>query len=181
MAEGPPPDEPLRRALEANLQYYEALGRATRDYWAAVSRLWRDLPLRVGNVRFGAPAGPGLAARPAAAPAPAAPATLVLEAEAGGEAQGVFMVDNRLSRTVSTAVVTSAFADPSGRAVRPVLRVVPGVVTLEPAGRTLVQLFAAVTDDLDPDVDYRGEVSVPGLSDRGIPVVLRRRRAPAGA
>ena len=174
MADKLPLEDTLRRAMEANLRYYEALGRVTQDYWKAMFGIWRELPVRLGGAQN--------TARPQAASPPPAPATLVLEGDVGGDAQGVFMVENRLTRTVATTVVTSAFADHSGRAIRPTLRVVPGVVTLEPGGRTLVQLYAAVTDDLDPDVDYRGEVTVPGLSDHAIPVVLRRRaQAPASA
>jgi hypothetical protein len=171
MADKLPLEEPLRRVMEANLQYYSALGRVTQDYWKAMFGIWQELPARLGVTT----AGPR-AATPSPPPVPStSAATLVLEGETGGEAQGVFMVENRLARTVSTTVVTSAFADRSGRAVRPALRVVPGVVTLEPGGRTLVELYAAVTDDLDADVDYRGEISVPGLADHAIPVVLRRR------
>ena len=182
MADKLPLEEPLRRAMEANLQYYEALGRVTQDYWKAVFGIWRALPSQLGAMATGPHAPAAQAGQPSSAATMPSTATLVLEAEAGNEAQGVFMVENRLARTVSTAVVTSAFADRSGRAVRPALRIMPGVVTLEPGGRTLVQLYAAVSDDLDADVDYRGEVTVPGLSDNVIPVVLRRRTGrPTGA
>jgi hypothetical protein len=59
---------------------------------------------------------------------------------------------------------------------------VPNVITLEPGGRTLVQIFATITDSLEPDVTYRGEVNVPGLSEHGIPVLLRRHPSvPGGA
>jgi hypothetical protein len=175
MSDKSPLEEPLRRAMEANLQYYEALGRVTQDYWKAVFGIWSALPSQLGAMATGPRAAPAAQAGQPSSAAPPSTAALVLEAEAGSEAQGVFMVENRLARTVSTAVVTSAFADRSGRAVRPALRITPGVVTLEPGGRTLVQLYAAVSDDLDADVDYRGEVTVPGLSDNVIPVVLRRR------
>lgn len=177
MADKLPFEEPLRRAVDANMKYYEALGRITQDYWKSIFGIWRELPVRFGGVQ---PASAG-AAPPAANPtASATAATLVLEAEAGGEAQGMFLVENRLSRIVSTAVVTSAFTNPSGRAVQPTIRVEPGVVTLPPGGRTLVQIFAFIDDALEADVPYRGEVNVPGLSESGIPVLLRRRANPGG-
>jgi hypothetical protein len=165
-----PFEEPLRRAMEANLRYYEALGQVTQEYWKAMFGILNTLPVRFGG-------GGATASKPgsANATAPASAATLVLEGQLGSEAQGVFMVENRLPRTVSTAVVTSAFADPSGRAVQHPLRVVPSVITLEPGGRTLVQIFATVTDSLEPNVAYRGEANVPGLSEHGIPILLRRR------
>jgi hypothetical protein len=177
-------EEPLRRAMEANLRYYEALGGITQDYVKALLGVFRDMPIRIGKGSGTTAATAKPAAKPANATVSASAATLVLEAAAGSEAQGVFLVENKLSRTVSTAVMMSEFADPSGRAVRPVLRVVPNVVTLEPGGRTLVQIIAEVSGDLETDVPYRGEVSVPGLSDHGIPVMLRRRvegEAPAAA
>lgn len=160
--------------MDANLRYYEALGKITQDYMRALFGVFRDIPIRL-------PIGSATSTQTAAAPKPAnasastSAATLVLEAGSGEEANGVFLVENKLARTVSTAVMTSEFADPSGRAIRPALRIVPNVVTLEPGGRSLVQIFAAVSDDLEADVPYRGEVSVPGLSDHGIPVMLRRR------
>jgi hypothetical protein len=172
-----PFEVPVRRAFEANFRYYEALGRVTQEYWQALFGIFRELPLRVGD--------PGTAR--AAAPPPATGAihgapTIVLEAEGGAEAGGVFLVENRLSRTVSTAAVGCSFADPSGRAIQPALRFVPGVVTLEPGGRTLVQVFATVSADLEPETPYRGEIRVPGLSEHGIPALLRRRTptAPSG-
>ena len=175
MADKPGFEEPLRRAIEANIRYYEALGKVTQDYFKALAGVFGDFPLRIRL--------PGTSAKqpttpqppPSPATASASAATLVLEADAGAEAQGVFLVENRLNRTVSTAVMTSAFADPSGRAITPALRVVPNVVTLEPGGRTFVQIIAPVSTNLEPDVPYRGEVTVPGLSDHGIPVLLRRR------
>ncbi|MGH7504394.1 MAG: hypothetical protein ACRELX_02030 [Longimicrobiales bacterium] len=170
MADKLPFEEPLRRVMDANLRYYEALGQITQEYWKAVFGVFRELPIRLGAPR---PSG----ASPAATPNPTAPAsaaTLVLEGTAGDEAQGVFMVENRLSRMVSTAVVVSAFSDPSGRTLHPTLRVSPGVVSLQPGGRTLVQIGAVIPDDFEPDVAYRGEVTVPGLSEHGIPVLLRR-------
>jgi hypothetical protein len=172
MADKLPLEDTLRRAVDANVRYYEAIGRVTQDYWKAIFGIWRELPLRFG------PAHTAQATPAAAPPNPAATVTaptLVLEAEAGGEAQGVFLIENKLSRVVSTAVVVSAFSNPSGRAVQPTLRVEPGVITLPPGGRTLVQIYATIDDALEADVPYRGEVNVPGLAESGIPVLLRRR------
>lgn len=172
-------EEPVRRAIDANLKYYRALGEVTQEYVQSLLGVWRDLPIRLGSL------GSSRAAGPAAATTRATPsggtATLVLEAEAGQEAESVFMVENRLPRQVSTTVVTSPFLDPSGRDVQPALRILPGVVTLDPGARTLVRIVVAVTDDWAIDVPYRGTVQVPGLSDHAIPVVLRRRGTDAHA
>ena len=164
-------EEPVRRAIDANLRYYKALGEVTQEYVQSLLGVWRDLPIRLGSLG----SSPVLGATAARATSSGGTATLVLEAEAGQEAASVFMVENRLPRQVSTTVVTSPFLDPSGRDVQPALRILPGVVTLDPGARTLVRIVAAVTDDWAIDVPYRGTVQVPGLSDHAIPVVLRRR------
>ncbi|MBV8200760.1 MAG: hypothetical protein JOZ15_09065 [Acidobacteria bacterium] len=177
-----------QRAIEANVRYYQALGEVTTQYLRSLAGLWGDwrLPVDLGAWRLSptpaaatAPpaAAPPAAASPAAAPAAAVPA-LVLEAEAGAQARGVFLVSNRLARRVSAPVMTSAFRDPSGREVRPALRVEPDLVTLEPGGQMLLEVVADVDQELDLDVAYRGAVSIPGLSDEQVPVVLRRRAAP---
>jgi hypothetical protein len=147
-------EEPFRRAMDANLKYYEALGKVTQEYFRALFGVFRDIPIRLPIGTTGSTGSSHASAqpKPANASASTSAATLVLEAEAGTEANGVFLVENKLARTVSTAVMTSEFADPSGRAIRPTLRVVPNVVTLEPGGRSLVQIFAAVSDDLESDV-----------------------------
>jgi hypothetical protein len=169
-------EEPVRRAIDANLKYYRALGEVTQEYVRALLGVWRDLPIRLGSLGSFGSSGSAPAPSSAATRAPSGgTATLVLEGEAGQEAESVFMVENRLPRQVSTTVVTSPFLDPSGRDVRPALRILPGVVTLDPGARTLVRIVVAVTDDWAIDVPYRGTVQVPGLSDTAIPVVLRRR------
>jgi len=167
-------DETLRRLFEANLRCVEALGRAGADYIQSLSRVWRDAGLPGFPVRS-APLPP-----PQARPAPtASAATLLLEAAAGELAQGVFMVENRLARAGSASVVTSAFAGESGAEVWPTMRVQPGEIRLEPGARTLVQISALIDERLDTGVRYRGHVSVPGLSDTPIPIVVRRRFSPA--
>lgn len=166
-------EEPVRRAIDANLRYYKALGEVTQEYMQSLLDVLRDLPIRLGSLGS-TPAGAS-ASMAARATSSGGSANLVLEAEAGQEAESVFLVENRLPRQVSTTVVTSPFLDPSGRDVRPALRILPGVVTLDPGARTLVRIVAVVTDDWAIDVPYRGTVQVPGLSDHAIPVVLRRR------
>jgi hypothetical protein len=163
-----PFNDSLQRVMDANVRYVGALGRLTQEYWRAIVGIWRDFPIRL------APRSPAEARPSATTRDSRREATLVLEARAGEEARGVFMVENRLDRQVSTAVVTSSFSDRSGHEIHPTLRVVPGVVTLEPGARSLVQLFALISTEFEAGVAYRGEMQVPGLSETGIPVLLRR-------
>ena len=164
-------EDVLRRALEANLQYYAALGRLTVDYLEALGSIARqvELPARTLTFRQTAPATP--------APAPAPPAVTVLEAEAGGTAIGVFLVENLLTEKVSAPVSASAVAAPDGREVAVPLAFDPEVVVLEPGEQILVRVAARVDDRLEADVSYRAEVAVPGVIGTRVPIVVRRRAA----
>jgi hypothetical protein len=107
--------------------------------------------------------------------------TILVEATAGSTGFGVFMVENTTAQKVSAPVDVSAFVDPSGREIRPELKVSPDVVTLEPGDQVLVQVAAVVDRKLEPDVRYRGEISIPRLSGARIPIVVRRRPGTARA
>jgi hypothetical protein len=167
MAESIRASETIKRMFDANLRYYEALSRVTTDYIRALTSALSDSGVSTPWVPTPTPT----AAKESLPPSRAA---LVLEAEAGQLAQGVFMVDNRLSRVVTATVTTSAFATADGHPVWPTLRVQPGTVTLQPGARALVQIAALIDDALVVGTSYQGEVSVSGLSDTPIPVVLRR-------
>ena len=186
MADERLPVDILRRAWRANLDYYRALGEVTTVYLRAVSKI-------VGDVLAPTARPDGVEIRPMMRPAarrdtvssdleatgvrPAPRAALVLEAEAGSIAGGVFMVGNSLPREVTAAVEVTPFAAAGRPDVRPLLQIEPALVVLEPGGQTLVQLWAAVDDSLAPGVAYRAEIRVPGMSDEAIPVLLRRREA----
>ena len=174
MAEAAPGDL-LRRALDANLRYYAALGRLTVDYLEALGAIARNVEVPVAKlgdrtvtVRPSPPAPPP-------APAPAPPAVMVLEAEAGGTALGVFMVENLLGEKVSAPVSATPLAAPDGREVDVPLAFDPEVVVLEPGEQILVRVAARLDGDLDPDVSYRAEVAVPGVIGTKVPIVVRRR------
>jgi hypothetical protein len=176
MAEAGSGNDVLRRALEANLQYYTALGRLTVDYLEALGSIARqvEVPAKLGNrtitFRQSAPAP----AAPAPAPPPP-PAVMVLEAEGGGAAIGVFLVENLLAEKVSAPVSASAFSAPDGREVTLPLAFDPEVVVLEPGEQILVRVIAQVGEDLEADVSYRAELAVPGVIGTKVPIVARRR------
>lgn len=172
MAEGPPLTDLVQRAIEANVRYYDALGRITRDYWQAVFAMVRDAPSLVNQLRKSATEG---SPSPSARDTPTtSTASLVLEGTPGAEPSAVFMVNNHLRKTVAAPVMISPFVNASGRVIRPPIRLAPAVVTLEPGGHALVQVSVIITDELEPEVAYRGDVSVPALSDHRIPVLIRR-------
>ena len=103
----------------------------------------------------------------------------MIEAAAGRNGLGVFMVENTTGKKVSAPLGVSAFADESGREVRPTVRFSPDVVSLEPGDQVLVQVVAGVDSTFEPGVRYGAEISIPQLAAAGIPLVVRRRRAAA--
>ena len=173
-----------RRVLQANLRYYEAVGRLSIDYVRAVAGA-------VGSLGAGLPASAAAATRRAAPPVPSPPAgpsapALVLEAEAGKRAEGAFIVENLLDEGMSSPVVASAFASEEGRELRPRLAFEPEVVVLDAGEQVLVRVVATIDEALETGVGYRGEVTVPGLVSRGLSIVVRRlestkARAPRAA
>jgi hypothetical protein len=181
MPEPPGLPDAVRRIADANLRYYQGLGRLTVDYVRAVAGLVGDLRSAVAPA-FAPPtaAGPAPAPPPAAAPPPPA-AVLVLEGEAGAEAGAVFRVSNDLRRSVSAPVVVSPFHDETGGEHRLALRVAPEVVELEAGAQTLVEVRAAIPAEAEVGVAYRAEITVPGLGTSGVPVVLRRLPDPLPA
>jgi hypothetical protein len=156
-----------RRAAEANVRYYRAVGRLYGDYVRVAVGLARGLaPSQEATrpVRVDAP-GP-----PAPPPAP----VLALEAEAGSSASGIFVVENRSPKVVSTPIEATALADREGRTAGTRLAFEPEVVTLAPGEQTLVQVSVPVDRTLRARVDYRGTLHVPGLPGTSIPIVVRR-------
>jgi hypothetical protein len=83
----------FKRAVDAQMRYYQALGTVTTEYWKTLISIWTEapLPINLGALRPNS----ALSSTPvtASAAAAATPA-LVLEAEEGKQAHGAFMVEN---------------------------------------------------------------------------------------
>jgi hypothetical protein len=165
-------EELWRRAVDANVRYVEAVSRVTVDYVRALAGVTRNLsaPVRAGS-RAPAPPRP----EPETPTAPTASPAMVLEGEAGATALGVFLVENHLERAISTPVAASGFIADDGREVVPPLTFDPELVILDPGEQLLVQVSTTIGDELERDVGYRGELTVPGLTGTSVPIVIRRR------
>jgi hypothetical protein len=156
-----------RDAAEAGLRYWKTLGRLALESVAAV------VPL-VAEVR------PGAGATAPALPAPPARArTILVEAEAGQSGTGVFLLENTTAQQLTVPVRVSPFHDPDGREAEVAVAFRPEVIVLDPADQIVVQVTARIDDTLEPELRYHAEVSVPGLSQTRIPIVVRRRTAAA--
>jgi hypothetical protein len=168
-----PFDDVIRKAIDLNVRYYSSMGRLALDYW-------RDLFATVAEpVKAAVSPAPSSSANAPAGSASATaakPAVMVMEAEAGSVAQGVFMVENHLNHDVDSTVVASFFKDPANVAVQPLFTFDPPRVALKPHEQILVCVSTTIGSDLQPETRYTGEFAVPGLKGTSIPVVLRSRR-----
>ena len=154
-----------RAAADAGLRYWGTLGRLAFESVTALVPVVTDLrPVDV---------------EPPGEPAPAIPKTILVEAEAGQSGMGVFLVENTTVEQLSIPVSVSSFHDPDGREVKPTVAFRPDLITLDPGDQQVVQVAAAVDETLEPDVRYHAFISVPGLSETQIPIVVRRRSTAA--
>jgi hypothetical protein len=172
MAERTPIEDVMRRAFDANLRYWESVGRAATTYVETVTKIWQDAPM---SWKPGA-----MAWTPSRSPSVTPPtahdcAALVLENVAGAQARTVLMISNDLAREAEASVLISPLRGPDGRFVSVDVAAMPETLTLAAGARVPVTLTAAITDALHEGVDYHGEVTVPGLSVTGVPIVVRRR------
>jgi hypothetical protein len=163
-------EEAWRRAMDLNMRYYSAVGRLATEYWRELVSTIGDL----GGAR--AAAGAQTANAQAASQAPSSSAgTIVLEAEAGSQAIGVFLVQNHLDHRITAKVQPSAFVDESGNEAHPTFEFDPEVITLDPKEQMLVHARATIDRAMKAGESYRGELVIPDLAGTRIPVVLRRR------
>jgi hypothetical protein len=161
-----------RRSLEATVQFYSTLGKLAADCLETLLA-----------TTAGTDSGPNSDAnvptpvavnqeRTATKPAPVS--MMVLEAEAGRKALGLFMVENGFSRAVSAAVTASPFVDDQGNEIKAMVEFQPTSVTLQPGEQSLVKVLASIHKNMPAGIRYRGEIGVPGLMGTRIPVVLER-------
>jgi hypothetical protein len=159
----------LQRAIDVHFRYYSSLGQLALDslglLFGTVFKLQAESCGNLPEADGRRPATPGQQQRAS---------TLVLEGEAGSQQMGVFLVENGLSQEISTTVVSSVFTDPAGKRMQPKLQFEPRTIRLAPKERVLIHMGVSIGESLRPNVNYRGEVSVPDLPGTRIPVVLRR-------
>lgn len=163
-------DDVLRKAIDLNVRYYSSMGRLAVDYWRDLFATVAE-PVRAASTHFGNGRGPATTTPPSIKAA-----AMVLEAEPGSVAQGVFLVENHLDGDVDSTVVASFFKDPKGFAIQPAFAFDPARVALKPGEQMLVRVTTTIGPELESDVRYIGEFMVPGLKGRAVPAVLRSRR-----
>ena len=161
------------RALDANLRYTalltELAGRSLELLVSAVSEIGPQIIATTDAVRE---VNRVTSIPPAPAPAPAA---MVLEGEAGSRAFGLFVVENKLPKEVSTRVAVGPLVDPDGREIPSVLRFEPGIITLAPGEQVVAKVSAHISRGLVVGVRYQGEISAPGIAGARIPIIVKRK------
>ncbi len=188
MPDQPGFEEMWREAVAANMRYYEAWGRIATEWLRELAGVGRSLPGAIAFRQVPTPTATpasGPAPRQAAppAPAPSSPAprraaasspALVLEARAGEEATGAFLVENQLGHPVDTPLIVDQITGPGG-AVLPVSpEFEPALVSLAAEEQCVVRVRLAITEAFAPGTDYRTVIRGPDLPGTSIPVVLRR-------
>ena len=175
----------LPRAIaDAGLRYVATMSELAIDLAGAVAVASADrgrqiremvaagLPLPAGRSEAALPVATDHATHRATV---GQPTTILIEAEAGRDGVGVFLVENRGPAPVSAEATVSTFADGAGREVGLEVRFEPPVVALAPGEQSVVQVVASVEESLEPGVRYLATVTLPGLSEIGIPLAVRRR------
>jgi hypothetical protein len=155
-----------RRTLDATVQFYSTIGELFVDYL-------RSLVTSVNPVQM--TLTPQSATRTANPPAPTNVATMVMEAEDGAEAVGVFLVENLLPRPVTAVPAASDLLGENGTKIKSFLVFQPASITLAPGQQTLIRVAGSFGKKMKPGVRYHGKITVPGLSGPSIPLALIRK------
>ncbi len=164
-----------RRSLEATVQFYSTLGKLAADCLESMLATTAGTDSGLNSDANVPPRVAVKQERTAAKPAPIS--MMVLEAEAGRKALGLFLVENGFSRAVSAEVTASPFLDDHGNEIKAMVEFQPASVTLQPGEQSLVKVLASIHKNMPAGVRYRGEIGVPGLMGTRIPVVLERTAA----
>jgi hypothetical protein len=176
----------LDRLLKLDARYVDELGRATREFLQASGATLGEA-LRAQEERLSHPMEPPPAPSPQAAYPPSAMpmpqsakppgGTIVLEEEAGKIAHDVFLVQNLQNYEITVRPEVSQFLDLLVPGLWPNASFDPKEVKLAPRSQVLVRIMAFIDPNLQPDVPYKCEVTVPALSGAKTPVIIRRRGA----
>jgi hypothetical protein len=162
----------LREVLAVHLRLAKALVLAVLEYFVGVA--WALLRKRrpVAPVRRRAPA-PSPAVAPSPAAAPAQP-PIVLEAAVGERAVAAFAVANHSPEAMEATFALSPFRDAAGAVAPMTIEIDPPRVSLEAAQQVVVRIAAAVTDTMTAAAAYTGFLTVPGVAEQPIAVIVRR-------
>lgn len=146
----------VKGALELNLRYTSTLLHLSKDYLKDANEVLKREPA--------APAPP-----PDAPPAQRPP--LLVVGRAGELANGAFAINNPTEREIDVHLVVQGELDERH------VRVDPARLKLKAGESAIVRILASIDDKMPVDRDHVGTVVAPGLSNQGVPFIVRRLAA----
>jgi hypothetical protein len=176
----------LQTAVDANVRYYTMLGQlagtfadsllTSTDNLLPAFRIERDTAPQPRESHEASATPPQAGALVVSPPPSSAPA-LLLQGAAGSRAIGVFLIENKLQKTITTRVEFAPLVDPAGRKLKSTLRFQPAKVTLGPGQQVLAKVTAHINRALTAGVRYEGAIRIPGMAGAQVPIVVRRTGA----
>ncbi len=169
--------EVWRRALDLNVRYYEAWGRAASDY---VRELGATLKGYSPAVRLPTVTLPTLKTTNGtvtsqratdSAPQPASRPVVLLEAAPGSIAEGAVLVENHLTHPVSAGIRAIVDSD-----IDVTIAVEPDHVDLAPGESAVLRVSTTIPHgDTSQVIEIRGELLAPELVGTAVPLLIRSR------
>ena len=168
-----------RRAMDANLKYYESWGRLAGDWLRELQNAAAALRPTVNLPAVNVPVVTTPVSTPddgvSAAPSPATNgvatrAAVVLEGEPLAVASGALLVENHLDHAVTATVVADPFVDSNGVEIAVEFDVLPRSVELPARAAAIVRIHAELPSDAG---ELHSTLHVPDLPGTSVPVILR--------
>ena len=163
--------EVWRRAVEANVRYYQAWSRIANEYLNEVGAALKTVvpQLRLPSITFptNAPLGRASDFSTVAVSTAVPPTAVVMEGPPGSVAQGAVVVENHLSHRVSAAVRAQVDSDIE-------IAVEPEQVDLGPGESVVVKISARLpVRDSTHLIEVSGQLHVPELVGTAVPLLIR--------
>jgi len=93
---------------------------------------------------------------------------LLIVGRAGETGNGAFAINNPSDREMNVHLVVQGELDER------TVSVDPARLVLKPSESTIVRILARIDDKLPVDHDHIGSVVAPGLTNQGVPFIVRR-------
>ncbi len=148
----------VQQLAEASLNYYTVVLNAGVE----AARLYYEQVLQPES--------------PAAAPAPASGArsALLFRGEHGDSPSNAFVIANNRSEAIDVSFSLAELVSDDGHSrLKPAVRFDPNGCRLGPNSQQVVQCSVLLSEQLQPGVDYRGQIQVAGFPDMAMRVTVR--------
>lgn len=150
------PSDVWKRGAKANARYYSNLGHLAAGIGESL----------VSSVRPQFHAERMLAKK-----------VLLLEGKLGSQAQGFFVIENKLAGDVLAIVEFSPLAGPADRLITPDFALESCSIPLAPGEQVVVRVKMRISRTFAPNVRYQGEIRIAGVPGAWIPMVIQRKTA----